>query len=93
MIREAHEEIGVVVTPSDLRFAHVLHHRSDSGAGRIGFFEADQWIGEPRNMQPTKCAGLLWADPNALPTNTIPYQAAGIRNCHQRAPFDLHGWS
>ncbi|MGW4119544.1 NUDIX hydrolase [Nocardia sp. NPDC004711] len=93
VIREAMEEIGITIDPADLRFAHVLHHRGESGAARIGFFfEALRWTGEPVNMEPHKCAGLLWADPNALPPNIIPYQAAGVRNCHLGTSFALHGW-
>lgn len=93
VIREAKEEIGISVAPADLRFVHVLHHRGVSSPGRIGFFfEAERWDGEPRNMEPNKCAGLVWADPSALPPNTIPYQAAGIRNCHRGVSFALDGW-
>ncbi|WP_433664683.1 NUDIX hydrolase [Nocardia sp. CA-128927] len=93
-IREAKEEIGITVAPQDLRFAHVMHHRGDSGSSRVGFFfEAVHWEGVPVNMEPAKCAGLVWADPKCLPSNTIPYQAAGVVNCHQGESFALDGWS
>jgi 8-oxo-dGTP pyrophosphatase MutT (NUDIX family) len=26
MIREAHEEVGVLIDPADLAFSHVVHH-------------------------------------------------------------------
>lgn len=92
-IREAKEEVGITIAPSDLRFAHVMHHHSESGGGRIGFFfEALRWEGEPVNMEPEKCAGLVWVDPKCLPPNTIPYQAAGVTNCHQGEMFALDGW-
>lgn len=82
-----------MVDPGDLRFVHVMHHRNECGAARVGFFfAASRWEGEPVNMEPHKCAGLVWADPNALPPNMIPYQAAGVANCHRGAPFALDGW-
>ncbi|MER6951258.1 NUDIX domain-containing protein [Nonomuraea sp. NPDC000554] len=93
VIREAREEVGVIVDPPDLRFLHVMHHRGASGAARVGFFfEAVRWEGEPVNMEPHKCAGLLWADPGALPPNTVAYPAAGITQCHRGAVFALDGW-
>ncbi|TCJ34646.1 NUDIX domain-containing protein [Parafrankia sp. BMG5.11] len=93
VIREAREEIGVVVDPAALTFLHVMHHRGASGDARIGFFfEAERWEGEPANLEPEKCGGLVWADPDALPENTVTYPAAGIAQCQGGAPFSVDGW-
>lgn len=93
VIREAKEEIGVVVAPSALRFVHVMHRADPAGDDRIGFFfEADRWTGEPRNLEREKCSELLWVDPAALPEDTIAYPAAGIARCQQGVFFSLHAW-
>jgi 8-oxo-dGTP diphosphatase len=50
MIREAAEEAGIVVAPTDLRFVHVMHRKETAEANeRIDlFFAATRWQGEPK---------------------------------------------
>ena len=38
VIRETHEEVGVLTDPADLAFSHVVHRRNPEGQPRIGFF-------------------------------------------------------
>ncbi len=53
VIREAREEVGVLLHPGDLAFSHVVHHRNPLGQARIGFFfTASRWHGEPANLEP-----------------------------------------
>ena len=93
-IREAKEEVGVVVQPNDLTCVHVVHHRSPEGQGRIGFFfAATRWTGEPTNCEPDKCAGVHWVQPTALPANTVPYTAAAVTQIQGGAHFSLDGWT
>ena len=79
-LREAHEEVGVVVKPEDLLPAHITHlHRGDHE--RIAFFfSAKQWDGEPINMEPEKCDEIRWVDVNQLPSNTVPYVRAALEH-------------
>ncbi len=92
-IREAHEEVGVRLNPDDLHCAHVVHHRNPEGQGRIGFFfAATRWEGEPSNREPQKCAGLLWADPESLPPNTVAYTAEAVAQIQAGRGFSVHGW-
>ncbi|MFG1626226.1 NUDIX domain-containing protein [Kribbella sp. NPDC049227] len=93
-IREAKEEVGVIIRSNDLTCAHVVHYRSPEGQGRIGiFFRTRQWLGEPTNCEPDKCAGLLWANPDNLPDNTVPYSAAAIAQIQAGAQFSVDGWT
>ncbi|MDH6709210.1 8-oxo-dGTP diphosphatase [Kitasatospora sp. MAA19] len=93
-IREAAEEVGVELGEAALAFAHVVHHRSPEGEGRVGFFFlTDSWRGEPVNREPHKCARLLWADPTNPPENTVPYTAAALAQVSKRQPFSLDGWT
>jgi 8-oxo-dGTP pyrophosphatase MutT (NUDIX family) len=91
-IREAKEEVGVVIDPSDLQFAHVVHYRNPEGQARIGFFFTTQrWSGEPTNQEPHKCAGLLWVDPTAPPSNTVAYTAWALQQITSGMPFSTGG--
>ena len=92
-VREAREETGVIIDLADLSFSHVVHHRNPEGQGRIGFFfTATRWQGEPVNLEPHKCAGLVWADPACPPANTVPYTAAALAQISNATAFSLDGW-
>jgi 8-oxo-dGTP diphosphatase len=93
VIREAHEEVGVVVDRAD-GAVHVMQHLSPEGQTRVGwFFRADRWVGEPYNAEPHKCARLLWAPVDQLPGNTWPYTTAGLAQYRAGTPFSLHGFT
>lgn len=86
-IREAYEEVGVELTPHDLRFAHVMHHHED----RIGFFfTARRWRGEPTNAEPEKCAGIGWFPLDRLPANMVGYPVAALAHIAADRPFSLY---
>jgi 8-oxo-dGTP diphosphatase len=75
--REALEEAGLRLAPSDLLLRTVMHRRM--GDERIGFFfEPRSWVGEPVNAEPHKCAELRWFALAALPANTIGYIRTAI---------------
>ncbi|MFF9901248.1 NUDIX domain-containing protein [Streptomyces longispororuber] len=93
VIREAREETGLVIEREALRIVHVMHFRNPEGEPRVGwFFVAGQWEGEPRNMEPHKCAGLSWHPIDHLPDTTVPYNALGIAHYLKGEPFSVHGW-
>ena len=73
--REALEEIGV----HDLELEFVTSmQRTQSGEAideRIDFFfTARSWSGEPRAMEPEKCADLRWCPLSALPEPVVPHE-------------------
>lgn len=81
--REALEEIGV--TGLDLGFVTSMQ-RTRGGEPideRIDFFfTARAWTGEPRIVEPAKCADLRWFPLSALPEPLVPHEAvvlAGLR--------------
>lgn len=81
--REALEEVGVtglalVFATAMQRTAHDLpiDERIDF------FFTARSWSGEPRIVEPAKCADLRWFPLSALPDPLVPHEAvvlAGLR--------------
>jgi SAM-dependent methyltransferase len=91
MLREAYEEVGVVIDPAALRTALVMQHRAPSGSARIGwFFEARDWQGEPVNREPDKCAGIDWYPLDALPDDLVAYCRAGFDAYRAGDRFVLH---
>jgi 8-oxo-dGTP pyrophosphatase MutT (NUDIX family) len=82
--REALEEIGVAGL--DLRFATAMQRTAHDLPidERIDFFfTARAWSGEPRIVEPAKCADLRWFPLSALPTPLVPHEAvvlAGLRD-------------
>jgi 8-oxo-dGTP diphosphatase len=93
-VRETFEETGIALDPVELRHVLSIHQRNPgSGHARIGFaFEPLQWGGEPVNAEPHKHSELVWADPAALPPDTVGYAAAVITAVERGLTFTLNGW-
>ncbi|MFI9505905.1 NUDIX domain-containing protein [Nocardia sp. NPDC052566] len=91
--REAHEELGIVIDPDDLRHLHTAHVVGSGHESRLGlFFEAVRWAGEPVNREPDKCWELRWFPLHALPESIIAYSFAGIRAYPHGPHFSERGW-
>ncbi|GHJ38030.1 NUDIX domain-containing protein [Streptomyces sp. TS71-3] len=92
-VREAREETGIRIDEPALRLVHVMQHRNTADDVRVGwFFATSQWLGEPVNAEPHKCAGLAWHRADQLPAHTMPYNALGIAHYLKGEPFSVHGW-
>ncbi len=93
-VREAEEEVGVLISPDDLRHVHTLHVNGSGPEPRLGvFFETQRWVGEPVNREPKKCSSIAWFATDELPGNLIAYPAAGIRSYLTGSTFEVLGWS
>jgi len=76
MIREAKEEVGIILNPNDLRVAHITHKRKIAGydSERVDIFlVASKWKNKIKNMEPDKCDDLKWFSINDLPENIVSY--------------------
>ena len=73
MVREAKEEIGIVLDQADLKLIHTMNRRIPDDERVDFFFTAKKWQGEPKIMEPEKCDDLNWFELNNLPKNIIPY--------------------
>ncbi len=90
-MREANEEIGVMLEPTDIQIVHVMHRKSEDE--RIDFFMAVRhWVGEVTNNEPQKCDDLAWVAVDALPNNTIPYVKRAIENYQASVYYSEFGW-
>jgi 8-oxo-dGTP diphosphatase len=91
VIREADEEIGILIDERDVKLAHVMHNASDGG--RVAFFFAvRRWHGEIVNREPDKCSDLRWFPTDELPDRMSGCARAAIGHYLQDRPFSLHGW-
>jgi 8-oxo-dGTP diphosphatase len=73
--REAREEIGVEL--GDLRFVTSMQRtqHADLIDERIDFFfTCRSWTGEPRIVEPVKCAAMDWFALDALPDPVVPHE-------------------
>jgi len=75
--REAVEEIDV----HDLDLAFLTAMQRTRGGEPIDeridfFFTARSWTGEPRIVEPAKCAELRWCRLDALPDPVVPHERA-----------------
>ena len=86
-IREAQEEIGVVLAEGDLSFSTVMHRIEEDE--RVDFFvRVHQWDGEPFNAEPEKCDDVKWVEMDALPGNIVPYVRRALTNHFAGIHFD-----
>ena len=91
MAREAREEAGIEILPSNLRVVGVMHLMGDKEY--VSFFlHTSEWSGEVINAEPHKCDDLSWFEIDNLPSNTIPYIRRAVENFRAGVWFDSYGW-
>jgi ADP-ribose pyrophosphatase YjhB (NUDIX family) len=90
-MREAGEEVGVILDAKDIQIVHVMNRKSEDE--RIDFFMVvRQWTGEIANMEPHKCDELVWHPITHLPQNTIPYVRHAIECFQNGIAYSEFGW-
>lgn len=91
LIRESKEEVGIDIKAKDVKFVHVMHHKSNNERAAF-FFEVEKWQGEIKNMEPDKCAGLEWFSLSSLPNNIVPYAKEAMKHYLDKKIFSHYGW-
>lgn len=90
-VREAREELRVVVDPAELEFAHVIHsHESPHQEWTHFFFTCRRWEGTPANAEPHKHTAIGWWPAHQLPASTVDYCAQAIGHLLVGTPFSQH---
>ena len=91
--REALEELGI--TDVALEFAFTMQRTQHAGAieERVDwFFTARSWVGEPRVVEPEKCAGIGWFPLDDLPSPTVPHEAHALAHLSSGVGYLTFGW-
>ena len=92
-IREAKEEVGIQVQPSDLEVVGVIHRRADDGYVSVAFFlTARTWEGSVVNAEPQSHDELAWRSADDLPRNMIPYVRHAFLSFRHGKYYDSVGW-
>ena len=93
-LREAKEEVGVVIEEADLRHALTVHRKADDDdMDWIDmYFEASKWQGEPHNAEPDVHSELAWLDINNLPKNMVPPVRSALQQIANGQTYAEYGW-
>lgn len=67
LVREAHEEVGIVLRKKDIHLVHLLHRRMPRSNEIIFVFRARHWVGEPQSQEPQKFSDVVWLPIGELP--------------------------
>ena len=94
-VREAKEEAGITVKPTDLK--HVLTgHRKDKKSDYMFWvdvlFEVTKWSGQAYNAEPKMHDELRWFDTNHLPKNLIPAIQSYLQAVAEGRSYIEYGW-
>lgn len=94
-IREAKEEIGIIVKAEHLKHLITIHRQEP---GEIGnewidfYFEVAEWEGEPYNAEPHMHSKLAWLDIDNLPENIIPSVRDALLQIKAGKAYGEYGW-
>jgi 8-oxo-dGTP diphosphatase len=91
-IREAREEVGVIVQADDLRLVHTMHCRTGGNEWLGHFFVTDTWTGEPVLLEPDKHGNLTWATPLEAPGPLLPYVRQALEAISHDQSYSEFGW-
>ncbi len=90
--REAKEEAGLTLSPSDLDLVHVMHRHGEK-ADRVEFLlKVNQWEGEPINAEPDKCDDIQWFSVTGLPENMIPKTKSALEHYLAGKNYSEFNW-
>lgn len=92
MIREAKEEVGVLINKRDLHFVQVMHRKKENEERIDFFFECKKWRGKIKINEPEKCNELRWVRLKNLPQDMVPYVYFAITQYLKGNLTTLFGW-
>lgn len=90
--REAHEEIGIRIEPSQLKAIHAMHRKTNRLNVDI-FFECASWEGSIINREPDKCERIAFFPLDALPLNIVDYNVTALKAILEGNFYSECGWT
>lgn len=91
IIREAREEIGVEIAPSELKVIHVMHRMTNRLNVDL-FFDCCSWQGTIQNLEPHKCEALAFFPTSALPSAIVDYNQRVLESIAKGEFYSELGW-
>lgn len=94
--REILEEIGLRVSPEDVKAAYFCHHKGEGQNGKVyydGYFKVEKYNGEPKIMEPDKASDLKWWKLKELPEDMIKSRRADLERIFQGEFYGEYGWN
>jgi len=90
IIREAKEEVGIVISENDLKLAHTMHCFTNDEEWLGQFFITETWQNEPKVTEPDKHSEIKREDINTLPETIIPYVKQAIENYQKNISYSSY---
>jgi 8-oxo-dGTP pyrophosphatase MutT (NUDIX family) len=90
-VREAREEVGVVLTADNLDLVHTSHVLTAPRSHVGCYFKATTWSGEPANREPDFCDDLAFAPLDNPPRPLVRSIAQAIGRIRKGEPFGVTG--
>ncbi len=89
VVRECKEELGIVVDPAGVTFAHLCHRLGINGARTYYdlYFTVKIYTGTPHIAEPDKCSDLRWFDVDSLPEDIIVLRREALIHILAERPY------
>ena len=91
MIREAREEIGLDLLPSQIEVVHIMHRKTNRLNMDV-FFHCASWQGTICNLEPEKCERLEFFSFHSLPANMVEYNKTALERAAKKSLYSELGW-
>lgn len=94
-IREASEEIGVVIKAADFKLVHVIHVRKEEHNTQdiVGvYFLTQHWQGTAINNENDKIIDAQWFDKDNLPKSTTEHAQLALGGLLNNVFYSESGW-
>ena len=91
--REALEELGITEIDLEFRFTMQRTQHDLPIDERVDFFfTARSWVGDPRVVEPLKCAEIRWCRLDDLPDPVVPHERLAIESLGTLTPYLTFGF-
>ncbi|MCM1437977.1 MAG: NUDIX domain-containing protein [Roseburia sp.] len=93
-VREAKEELGVKISPENLKFFTLIHKREKEWDLTFinAYFFCVQFQGEPHICEPEKCSGIKWFPLDGLPDDLINDRKEALKAYLNGINYIEFGW-
>lgn len=90
--REVKEETGIIIKNKNLNIFHAMHRKSGDAEFIDFFISAENWVGNPKNLEPNKCSEIKWFPIKMLPKNIVPHLKTVLDYYQKSKPFSESGF-